>query len=319
MNKIMIKYVLLILLCLFICSCGETVTSESFIPAKADGIINLDIQEILDSEFLTILTDSIIKEAYVNPLELINITLQNYFGTNLKYLYRVSVFFIIEENSADYISSGLIFEFKELDHDLIYEFLNSMLKLSEYKNFIYYYSDILDSCVALYKNFIFYSSSRELIENMLDTTEEKISKNNKLYEILEPIKEFPVKGALIVTKNNFKNINDSILKLFNKENQETPEYSNLQTDLISFIFSAEFIKTLYLNLIISFTEISDAQAYHNFLNTLLTSVQAAIEDDSEYGSLFLELFNNLDLYTQNDSISISINIPHTFISNLIAK
>jgi len=317
------KYFLTAILCIFIFNCTETITTDNFVPADADGLINLHVQEVLNSKFILSLLNDFEEKTSFNPLDLININLETSFGTNIDNLNNASVFFINQDNAEDNISSGIILEFEELDTELILESIKTITGLFEieYNNNFYYYSEILDSGITVYNNFILYSTSREIMENILDTAEVKKDKNSDIKDVLEPLKLSTVNGVYFITKDNFISLNESIHKFFNQNNQSILGYNNIQSETISFILTVDINETMYLNLIIQFPDINDAENILDYLNTLKLKISETLSllNSSGQNNVFLELFNSLELYADDSSITISVDISHTSILSLFER
>ncbi len=318
--KQMTKYILITVFALLIFCCGKPITTESFVPEGVDGLININIQEILNSEFYSSILEEYNNKIGLNPLQIFNKSLQNNFGFNTNDLYNTSIFFINETDTSNTLTAGIILEIQEIDSELIFDYLKLLpgLEKVEYNDHIYFYSELLDSCISFYNNFIFYSD-RDNMEKILNTIEEKTNKNEDLNISLKPLKQYPIKGLYQLNKNEFIDLNKIAFSKLEPgaELISVLESIDISNEQITFTITADITNVLRINLIIQFFDKNAAALYLEYLNSIISIIIENLSKLNTSGQFdtFIAFINNIDIFINDGSISIYLYILHdTFLS-----
>jgi hypothetical protein len=296
-----------IIVFIFFSGCSEKITTQSFIPEDAAGIINFDIQKIINSDFFLDLNGAITEKLNTDPLEIINLTLQLSFDTGIDNLLYSSIFI---KDKPD-ITGGIIFEFEEIDTESAFETFDKMPEFQRlyYKDYTYYYSDIFNSCISANSNFIFYSYGTEIMEDILDTIEKKQNSiNNDLKETLNRVNNYPVYGAYQFKNSSFSKLNEYL----NSDLDNPLKYENILGENIVADISTDFSESFDLEINLNFINISDSETYSIFLSGILDAIKEKLISQNSSGiyNLHLDFLNNLSISTKDFSITINTNIHY---------
>lgn len=306
------KPVIIIFLLIILSGCSEKITTQSFVPENTSGLLNLDFFEIQNTEYFTDLKEGLNDKPNVNPLDLINLTLELSFGANINGLLYCTIFFIENIRPELNFAGGIIFEFEELNHKLISKTFENIsgLEIIEYSGYTIYYSEILNSCISVYNNFVFCSYSIDVMENILDKIE-----NNKniidedLTTTLKASGKYIINGAYKIRNSNFKFLNDTLLKYFDID--PSLIYENILSSNVIMNIFCEFSEVWQISIKLNFISISDAKSYSEYLEKLSTGLKEKIDSLNESGEydFYADLLNNTNIHTDDFSILININIP----------